>query len=129
MGSESFLGYISTAQYSLFFGVALVIFGWMEKKDKLELSGQAIFVLLGVLAAWIVSTHHIEVTEQNIENLSKSVKALLFFKLCIGFGGLSLITIILGLLKNKLYKSALVITSVIALALFFMVLNILQMPK
>lgn len=129
MGSESFLGYISTSQYSLFFGVALIIFGWMEKKDKLELSGQAIFVLLGVLAAWIVSTHHIEVTEQNIESLSKSARALLFFKLCIGFGGLNLITIILGLLKNKLYKSVLGITLVIALALFFMVLNILQMPK
>lgn len=99
MGSESFLGYISTSQYSLFFGVALIIFGWMEKKDKLELSGQAIFVLLGVFAAWIVSTHHIEVTEQNIESLSKSARTLLFFKLCIGFGGLNLITIILGLLK------------------------------
>lgn len=129
MGSELLLGYISTAQYSLFFGVGLVIFGWMEKKDKLELSGQAVFVLLGVLAAWIVSTNHIEVSNQNIENLSKPVRALLFFKLCIGLGGLSLATIALGLLKNKLYKAGLVVSSVIALALFFMVLSILQMPK
>ena len=129
MGSESIIAYLTTSQYSLFFGVSLIIFGWMEKKEKLGLSGQVIFLLLGVLAAWIVSTNHIEITDPNMSIISKPVKALLFFKLCIGFGVLSLISVILGVMKSKWNQYGMIVSSVIALALFFMALNILQMPK
>lgn len=128
MGTNSFLGLISASQYSLFLGIAIVIFGWIEKKDRLILAGQAVFLLLGILSAWVLLTKNITIPVENSTSVTKEAKILGFFKLGIYFAGLNLISIILFLFKARLYKPSLYLLLLVAFALFFMVLNILQMP-
>jgi hypothetical protein len=128
MGTNSFLGLISASQYSLFLGIAIVIFGWIEKKDRLILVGQAVFILLGILSAWVLLTKNIAIPLEKGTILTKEAKILGFFKLGIYFAVLNLISIILFLFKVRLYKPSLYLLVLVALALFFMVLNILQMP-
>ena len=129
MGTNSFLGLISASQYSLFLGIAIVIFGWIEKKDRLILAGQAVFILLGILSAWVLLTKNITIPVENSTSVTKEAKILGFFKLGIYFAGLNLISVILFAFKARLYKPSLYLLVLVAFALFFMVLNILQMPS
>ncbi len=128
MGTNSFLGLISASQYSLFLGIAIIIFGWIEKKDRLILAGQAVFILLGILSAWVLLTKNIAIPVENSTSVTKEAKILGFFKLGTYFAGLNLISVILFAFKARLYKPSLYLLVLVAFALFFMVLNILQMP-
>lgn len=129
MGSDSLLAVTTISQYSLFLGIVLVLFGWMEKKEKLAIAGQSIFLLLGLLSLWVLLTNTIVVPETNGNSIPKEVKILNYFKLAAYFAGFNLISLVLNLFKVRYHKYSVYLVVFIGLMLFFMVFNILQTPK
>lgn len=129
MGSDSLLTVTTISQYSLFLGIVLVLFGWMEKKEKLVFAGQSIFLLLGLLSLWVLLTNAIVVPETNGNSVPKEVKILSYFKLAAYFAGFNLISLLLNLFKVRYHKYSAYLVVFLGMMLFFMVFNILQTPK
>lgn len=129
MGSASLLGLTTISQYSLFLGIGLIFFSWIEKKEKLALAGQVIFVLLGFLSLWVILTNTAVVPEANGNQISKEVKILSYFKLSAFFAGFSLISLLLNIFKLRFHKLSVYLAVFAGLSLFFMAFSILQMPK
>lgn len=122
----SLLSISTISQYILFAGIGLILFGWIEKKEKLTYSAQIIFILLGIFSAIVLSTisFHIQPDAQN--TITKEIKAMMFLKLAVCFAGLNLISLLLGLFKNRFYKLALFLIILGALGLFFLVFGVLE---
>ena len=129
MSSISLLGLTTISQYSLFLGIGLIFFSWIEKKEKLALAGQAIFVLLGLLSLWVLLTNTVPVPLSNENSISKDIKILSYFKLSAYFAGFSLISLLLNVFKLRFQKLSVCLVVIVGLMLFFMVLNILQTAK
>ena len=129
MQSNSLLGLTSISQWALFLGIAAIIFGWIEKKEKFVLVGQFIFLLLGFLAFYILLTHEITVPQINGNIIPKEMKALAFFKSVALFTGLVVLSLILKLFKLRIRKYSIYFLVFFALMLFFMVFNIQQMAN
>lgn len=108
-------------------GIALIIFGWVEKREKLILAGQLVFIFIGIMAAWILLNNLIYVPEITGNNIPKQLKVLAYFKGVTAFMGLTVISILLQLFKLRFHKASVFILLFCALALFFMVFNIQQM--
>ena len=129
MGSASLLGLTTISQYSLFLGIGLILFGWIEKKEKLVIAGQAIFLLLGILSLWVLLTNTIVAPEVNGNSIPKEMKILSYFKSSAYFAGFNLISLLLNLFKVRYHKFSLYLILFTGLMLFFMVFSILQTPK
>ena len=123
------LGPVTASQYSLFLGIALILFGWIEKKEKLVIYGQAVFILLGGLSLWILLTNSGITLPENSDSISKEVRIMSYFRMVAGFSVISLLSLLLNLFKSRFHKASLFVIVLLALALFFMVINILQLPK
>lgn len=128
MGSLSLLSLTTISQYALFVGIALVLFGWFEKKERLAYVGQAVFILSGVFALWLIITNAIQIQPVSGNVIPKEIKILSFLKLTVWLAALNIISIALGLLKNKFYKASLFVIILAALSLFFMIFNLSQTP-
>lgn len=129
MDSAMLLGPITASQYSLFLGIALILFGWIEKKEKLIIYGQVVFILLGGLSIWMLLTNSGITLPENSTSVPKEVRIMSYFRMVAGFSVICLISLLLNLFKSRFHKASLFIIVLLALALFFMVLNILQLPK
>lgn len=129
MGSDSLLGLTTISQYSLFLGIGLILFGWIEKKEKLVIAGQVIFLLLGLLSLWVLLTNTNIAPEVNGNSIPKEMKILSYFKLSAYFAGFNLISILLNLFKVRYQKFSLYLVVFTGLMLFFMAFRILQTPK
>lgn len=129
MQSNSLLAFTSISQWALFLGIASIIFGWIEKKEKFVLVGQFVFLLLGFLAFYILLTHEITVPQINGNSIPKELKALAFFKSVALFTGLVVLSLILKLFKLRIRKYSIYLLVFFALMLFFMVFNIQQMAN
>lgn len=129
MGSDSLLALTTISQYSLFLGIGLILFGWIEKKERLVIVGQVIFLLLGLLSLWVLLTNTTATPEVNGNLIPKEVKILSYFKLSAYFAGFNLISLLLNLFKVRYQKYSLYLIVFTGLMLFFMVFSILQMPK
>lgn len=128
MQTVSLLSITSISQWALFAGIALVLFGLMEKREKTALGGQAIFILLGLFATYIVLTNGISAPEISGQKITKEVMALTYFKLTIVFALLNIGSVLLYFLKLRFVKTSQYIIVVAALMLFFWVFNIQQVP-
>ncbi len=129
MQPNSFLGYTSISQWALFLGIAAIVFGWIEKKEKFVLIGQLTFLMLGFLALYVLLTDKIIVPQNNGIQISKEIKALAYFKSVALFMSLDVITLLLSLFKIRFLKISIYILVFFALMLFFMVFNIQQMAN
>ncbi len=129
MISNYLLGLTSISQWGLFSGIALIIFGWVEKREKLILAGQLVFVLIGLMAAWILLNNLIYVPEITNNNIPKQLKVVAYFKGVTAFMGLAVISILLKLFKLRFQRASVYILIFFALMLFFMVFNIQQMSN
>lgn len=128
MQTISLLSITSISQWALFAGIALVLFGLMEKREKTALVGQVIFILLGIFAAYIVLTNGIPATEITGKEITKEVMALTYFKMTIVFATLNIGSVLLYFLNLRFVKTSQYIIVVAALMLFFWVFNIQQVP-
>ena len=129
MGSGLLIGITTVSQYLLFLGIGLIFFSWIEKKEKLQLAGQAIFVLLGLLSLWIILTNTVLIPEVTESPLSKELKILSYFKFLALFSAFSLISSLLNVFRLRFRKLSVYLEVFVGLMLFFMAFGILQMPK
>ncbi|MDP2890695.1 MAG: hypothetical protein Q8P34_17240 [Bacteroidota bacterium] len=129
MISNYLLSLTSISQWGLFLGIALIIFGWIEKREKLILAGQLVFIFLGIMAAWIILNNQIYVPEITDNNIPKQLKVLAYFKGVTAFIVLTVISILLKLFKLRFHKVSVFILLFFALVLFFMVFNIQQIAS
>ncbi|BBE19579.1 hypothetical protein AQPE_3765 [Aquipluma nitroreducens] len=129
MVSNSLSGVASISQWTLFLGIGLIFFSWIEKKEKLALAGQVIFIVLGLISLWVLLTNSIVIPEVIGNTIPKEVKILSYFKLAAFFSGFNLISLLLNLFKVRYHKFSLYLVVFIGLMLFFMVFGILQTPN
>ena len=129
MVSNSLSGLASISQWTLFLGIGLILYSWVEKKEQLAIAGQVIFLVLGLLSLWVLLTNTIVIPETIGSTIPKEVKILSYFKLAAGFAGFNLISLLLNYFKVRYHKFSLYLIVFVGLMLFFMVFGILQMPK
>ncbi len=129
MISNYLLGLTSISQWGLFLGIAAIIFGWVEKQERFILAGQLVFMIIGLMAVWILITDQIFLPEIKNNIVPKQYKVQAFFKTITVFAGFTAITILLKLFKLRFHKASIYILMFFALSLFFMVFNIQQMAN
>jgi hypothetical protein len=129
MISNSLSGYTSISQWALFLGIALIIFGIIEKRDRYILGGQCSFIALGLLALWILFSESIHLPTTNADSIPKELKALTFFKGAAIFMAFTVLSFLQKLFKLPFQKSGIYILTFFALLLFFMLFSIMQMPN
>jgi hypothetical protein len=129
MFSNPLFQYSSVSQWVLFLGIALILYGWTEKKDKILLAGQILLLLLGLFATWVIFSEIKNIPIETGGKLTKEMKAASFFKGVIILGVVDVASLMLGLLNYRFRKVSYGIVVFIALMLFFMAFNILQMPS
>lgn len=129
MISNSMLYLTSISQWGLFLGIGFILFGWMEKREQFTLAGQLAFLLIGLLAAWILFTDQIPLPDAMEGMITKEVRVLAYFKALAWFSGLNVVSLLLKLFKLRFHKISLYVLLFFALMLFFMVFNIQQMPN
>lgn len=129
MLSNSLLELTSISQWALFLGIASIIFGWIEKREKFVLIGQLIFLVLGLFALYILLTDGIFAPQNDGTHIPKEMKVLAYFKGIALFMGLDVITLLLKLFNLRFRKVSVYLLVFFALMLFFMVFNIQQMAN
>jgi len=127
MISNSLLGITSISQWALFLGIAIILFGWIEKKEKFILAGQVVFLLLGFFAFYILITDQISIPQTNGNNIPKELKVLAFLKGVVVLAVFSLVSLVQKLFKLRYQKAGLYVLLIFALLLFFMIFNAQQM--
>lgn len=128
MISNTIVQYASLAQWALFLGIALTLFGWFEKKDKILLAGQLVFLVLSSAAVWILFIENVNAHQPIEGKITKELALLNFFKGAILLGILDLISLAIRIFKLQFKKLSYAVVILVALMLFFMVFNILKMP-
>lgn len=126
---NSLLGLTSISQWSLFTGIGLIIFGFIEKKENFILWGQIVFIILGFLALYVLFSNGIIVPETDQGIISKELKVLAFFKGVVLFMILTIVSTILKLFKFRYWKFSVYIITFFALSLFFILVNIQQLAN
>ena len=116
------------SQWLLFIGIALVLFGWVEKKNKFIFTAQFLFILIGLFAAYLIVTSKANTPESTDFQLTKELKILAYFKSLAYFSILGITSLLVSFFKLRFQKTIIVILILAALMLFFMVFNILQTP-
>lgn len=129
MISNSLLGLTSISQWALFIGIGLIVFGWVDKKDRIILAGQFTFLVLGFLACWILLIDGIFIPETTGPGIPKELKVLTYFKGVAVFGAIDAASLLLKLFNLRFQKTSVYILFIYGLALFFMVFNIQQMAN
>ena len=127
MISNSLLTLTSISQWGLFLGIASILFGWVEKRETFVLIGQVVFLIIGLMAAWILLTDQIIIPEMTNGIIPKQVKVLSYFKGVAFFSGYAIVCLLLKFIKFRYQKISLYILLFFAMMLFFMVFNIQQM--
>lgn len=128
MNSISLSGFTSISQWFLFLGIGLIIFGIIEKRERYILAGQIAFIILGLLAAWILLTINIPLPTDKSGIITKELKTMSFFKGAIVMMAFSMITILIKFIKLPFHKISIYFLIFFALILFFMLFNIMQTP-
>lgn len=127
MISNSLLTLTSVSQWGLFLGIAFILFGWVEKRETFVLIGQVVFLIIGLMAAWILLTDQILIPEMTNGIISKQARVLSYFKGVALFSGYAFVCLLLKFIKFRYQKISLYILLFFAMMLFFMVFNIQQM--
>jgi len=128
MFSFSLLSLTGISQLTLFLGIGLLLFGWIEKKEKLIIGSQMVFLLFGLFALWIILGEVVSIPTPVGDSISKEVKLLGFFKSSIILMGISFVSILLNLFKIRFRKTGDFAVLMFALFLFFMIFSIQQLP-
>jgi hypothetical protein len=128
MISNTIVQYASLAQWALFLGIALTLFGWFEKKDKVLIAGQLLFLVLSLSAIWILFIENVSSPQAIDGKVTKEMALMNFFKGSILLGVLDLASLLIRIFKLRFQKLSYAVVILVALMLFFMVFNILQMP-
>jgi len=115
-------------QYLLFGGVALYIFSWMNKKEKLGFWGEVVFVLLGVMA--LVITLSGMVPSPGLPGLVPEhiKKVVLILTLFMALGLLSAISITIRVMRKKASRILFFTIFIFSIVVFFQSTSISKIP-
>ncbi len=129
MNRHLFLAWTTSSQWILFLAVILIIFSWVEKKQKIRQAGQILFFLLGVFALWIILSDRISVPESVLKGkVPPEVRALTYFWGLVLTGITGLASFLLEWRKSGPAKLLTVITTILGILLFFMVYHLQRLP-
>jgi hypothetical protein len=128
MTFTSFPVYTSISQWALFLGIGLIIMGIIEKREYYILGGQIAFILLGLMAIYVLFPQG-GILDENITKIPKVIRSLAFFKGAIYFMVLTILVLLQKLFKLPYQKASIYLLIFFALFLFFMLFNIIQMPN
>ena len=117
---------IYISQVSLFAGIGMLIFAWVEKKIWIEKAGQLLFVAMGMMAAWIILNGNLKFPEPVDGNMTKEVKTIFFLFGLIATSLTGLAAFILRSMKSKFAAWLNVVLVVAALLLFFLVYELIN---
>lgn len=126
MEQNLLLTFTSSMQFGIFGGIALIIFGWIEKKDRFTDIGRFVFIALGIYALWILLSGQVQVPQTTGDIIPKEIRAIAFFKGIVICAGICIISFALKLFKIRYYRLVTVICVVFALFLFFTVYDLQQ---
>jgi hypothetical protein len=120
--------YTSISQWALFLGIGLIIMGIIEKREYYILGGQIAFILLGLMAIYVLFPQS-GILDENLTKSPKVIRSLAFFKGTIYFMALTILVLLQKLFKLPYQKASIYLLIFFALLLFFMLFNIIQMPN
>lgn len=120
--------YTSISQWALFLGIGLIIMGIIEKREYYILGGQIAFILLGLMAIYVLFPQS-GILDENLTKSPKVIRSLAFFKGAIYFMVLTILVLLQKLFKLPYQKASIYLLIFFALFLFFMLFNIIQMPN
>lgn len=127
MDRHTFLIWTTSSQWILFLAVTLIIFSWVERRKVIQLAGQVLFFLLGIISLWIILSGQIMVPEVfQGQPPPAEARALTYFSGLIVTGGIGLAAFLLGWFQSKWVKPVNIILVAAALLLFFMVYHLQQ---
>ena len=109
----------SIPQYFLFAALGLLIFSWINKKPRYSLLAEVVLIVAAILSLYVLLSGYIpspKTRGMNEEQL-KTVINMLLFILTVGF--LALISILIRLLRKKMFSPLVVAIFVLTLVLFF----------
>lgn len=113
-------------QFGIFGGIALILFGWIEKKDRFTDIGRFVFMALGIYALWILLSGQVQAPQTISDIVSKEVRAIAFFKGIVICAGICIVSFLLKIFNSRYYRFVTLICVVFALFLFFTVYNLQQ---
>jgi len=126
-------------QWAIFAGITVIIYGWVEQKEIFERIGLAIFLILSLFAAYILSSgilisaeyltpQEYALPEEYLkeEDIPKEGKLIPVYWGIILSGILALTALILKFMKSSRSRLFLVIASVVATGMFFMILAVIK---
>ena len=122
MDRHLFLTLTTSAQWTLFLALCLLIYSWIERKKWLQLGGHLLFVVLAFFSLWVINSGLIivpPVAEGAVP--PAEARAMSFFlglSLC---GIIAAIGLLLSYLKSTFAKIPILILVPVGLMLFFMV--------
>lgn len=124
-------------QWGIFIGVAMVIYGWVEKKKAFGIAGISILVLLGIYATYAINAGWVSIGVDasgkfpnegfSPEGMPVKAKLVPVYWGLVATGILSLISLTLELTVKKLSGVFKAIASIVALTVFFMVHGIIKL--
>ena len=126
MGQNLLLTFTSSMQFGIFGAIVFIIFGWVDKKDRITDVGRFVFIALGIYSLWILLSGQVQVPEITGNIVPKELRAIAFFKGVVVCSVISLLSLILKLFKIRYYRFVTVICVVFSLFLFFVVFSLQQ---
>jgi hypothetical protein len=124
MDSFSLLSLTSIAQWILFSGIAIIVIGIIDKKEKIQLAGVSLLFILGVFSCFVLSTNTLSVNASEIAAQSKSAMVLIIYRsllLILTLSGLSWIS---KFYIPRFYRVSLFLLIGVSLILFFVLFQI-----
>lgn len=125
MDRQLFLTLTTSSQWALFLALAAIIFSWIEHKKWIQVTGQALFVVLALFSLWVMQSGIIIVPEVAHDAPAPAeARAMTFFLGLSICGVIALIGLILNGVKSSLAKIPNLILVPVGMMLFFMVYNL-----
>jgi hypothetical protein len=124
----SFTLYNSISQWFLFLGIALIIFGIIEKRENYILAGQIVFFTLGGLGLWVLFTRSMPLPDVNSLSMSNDFKVISFFKGLVVLMFVTALSLVQKLFRLPFQRAGIYFLIFIAVLLFFMLFNIMKTP-
>ncbi len=125
MDRQSFLLLTTSTQWILFLGIGLIVYSWVEPKKITRQAGQIAFVLLGIIASWIIVSNQIILPETaSADPAIVESKTINYFNGLIATGLLGLLGLLMPKINPRWEKIPNVILIPVALILFFAVYSL-----
>lgn len=119
MSSNPFYLYTVIPQWGLFLGIALVVFGYVEKKGPLSLAGWVVFVATGLFALGVNLFGNLHPQPQPGGTVPPDFQVIALGWQAGIAGVLALISLLLRQRKSKRYSLLAILTIIYAIAIFF----------